>query len=229
MPDPVDRYLQEVGALLRVHPRRRERVLEELDAHLRESAERHGEARAIARMGEPAAVAQGFTPRLRDRLWEERDRLAALTMLLAMIMALPMAADLIALNGKVGSSTRWAALVLAPSALLAAASCVLVLARRPVGVRLAAPLAVLVAVTAVVTLAGLGPMGGLLNGYEQGIRHGYEANGCAGRTLAACASDHTSEARLNFSLGAVALSLAYLAAVTGWTPRRPGGRRARVA
>ena len=229
MPDDVDRYLDQVATLLRVHPRRRGRVLDELAAHLYESAEVHGEDEALRRIGDPAAVARAFAPRRRDRLWEERDRLAAASMLLAMLMSLPMAADLVALNDRVGHGIRWPALALAPSALVAVASCVLVLARRPLGARLALPLAVLVGATAVATLLGAGPTGDLLNGYQQGIRHGYETAGCSGRTLAACASDHTGEVRLNFSLGALALALGYLAAVTGWVPRRPRGRRAHVA
>jgi uncharacterized membrane protein len=229
LPDGVDRYLGQVAAVLRVHPRRRGRVLDELAAHLHESAELHGESEALRRMGDPAAVASAFTPRRRDRLWEERDRLAAAAMLLAMLFSLPMAAELIALNDHVGQSTRWAALVLAPSALLATASCILVLAHRPLGARLAMPLVMLVGATAAMTLLGAGPTGDLLNGYQQGIRHGYETAGCSGRTLGACASDHAAEVRLNFSLGAVALALGYLVAVAGWVPRRPRRRRARVA
>jgi len=159
LPDGVDRYLDQVAALLRVHPRRRGRVLDELAAHLYESAEVHGEDEALRRIGDPAAVARAFAPRRRDRLWEERDRLAAASMLLAMLMSLPMAADLVALNDRVGHSIRWPALALAPSALVAVASCVLVLARRPLGARLALPLAVLVGSTAVATPAGSRPDG----------------------------------------------------------------------
>jgi uncharacterized membrane protein len=221
--------MDELAASLRLHPSRRERVLAELRSHLQESADRHGEREALSRMGTPAQVARSFTPSRAHRLWEERDRVLAVMLVAAMAASLPMAADLMGLNGKVGVSTTWAALLLAPSAAVAAVSSALVLMRRPAGPRLAAPLAVMVVATAMITLAGLPPMGDVLDGYAAATRSGYETGGCAGRSLAACAADHESEVRVNFSAGAVVLSLTYLAAVSGWTPRRPARRRARPA
>jgi hypothetical protein len=43
---------------------------------------------------------------------------------------------------------------------------------------------------------------------------------------ASCADDHAGEIRFNYSAGAFVLSLGYLWAVTGWTPRRPRRERA---
>jgi hypothetical protein len=42
-------------------------------------------------------------------------------------------------------------------------------------------------------------------------------------------NDHASEIRINYSLGALALTGFYLWAVTGWTPGRPGRRRRAIA
>src|SRR4051812_11798023 len=221
MPDDLERYLAAVGRSLRVHPRRRARILEELAAHPHESAAAYGPQEALRRMGPPAELARGFTPHLRDRAWEERDRLAALLVLAAMAGSLPMAADLAALNRDVGQSVLLPGVLLATCAGLALAACALTLARRVAGLMLAVPLAALVTVTAILTLAGLPPMGGLLGGYGAAIRQGFESSGCAGRTLAACSADHESEIRFAYALGAEALSLLYLAAVAGWTPRRP--------
>ena len=67
----IDRYLAELRALLRGDPLFRRRVLAEVESHLRESAERHGEAGAIERFGPPEAVASGFA-----RSAEERAALA---------------------------------------------------------------------------------------------------------------------------------------------------------
>src|SRR5947199_297500 len=76
---------------LRVHGRRRRRVLEEVSGHLHECAAGHGEAEAVRRMGDPGAVARSFTPRPFDRAFEQRDRLAALVMLAAMAASVPLA------------------------------------------------------------------------------------------------------------------------------------------
>jgi len=78
----IERWLAELERELRVHGRRRKRVVEELAGHLHEAAVTDGEAGAVSRMGDPGEVARSFTPRLLDRVFEQRDRLAALTMLL---------------------------------------------------------------------------------------------------------------------------------------------------
>ena len=225
----IERYLAEVGALLRVHGRRRRRVLEELRSHLREGAAAHGEAEAVRRMGSPAVVAAAFTPRLADRAFGRRGRLAALTMLAAMAASLPLAADLQGLGVGQGSPAwLWFFLFLAPTALLALASCLGVLAGRPWGARLAWPLAAMVAVTAVVVLLDLPPAGAEFGQYQAAVRAGHDTAGCAGRSLASCASDHAWEIRTFYSLGALALAAGYLWAVSGWTPGRPLGRRQRA-
>ena len=87
----IERWLAEFDRHLRVHGRRRRRVIEELEAHLREGAAAHGEPEAVRRMGDARTVAESFTPGAADRLFEQRDRLAALLMLSAMAASLPLA------------------------------------------------------------------------------------------------------------------------------------------
>ena len=154
----IERWLAELDRHLRVHGRRRRRVIEELDAHLREGAAAHGEPEAVRRMGDARAVAESFTPRAADRLFEQRDRLAALLMLAAMAASLPLARTLEQL-GRPDPSHAWAWFLafLAPTAAVALVSCLAVLRRRPLGARLAAPLLAMVAVTAAVVLLDLPP------------------------------------------------------------------------
>jgi HAAS domain-containing protein len=57
---PIDRYLEALAAALRVSGSARRRILSEVADHLHESAERHGEAEAAARFGDPAALAAEF-------------------------------------------------------------------------------------------------------------------------------------------------------------------------
>ncbi len=233
----IERWLAEFHRHLRVHGRRRRRVIEELDAHLREGAAAHGELEAVRRMGDPRAVAESFTPRAADRLFEQRDRLAALLMLGAMAASLPLARTLEQL-GRPDPSHAWAWFFafLAPTAVVALVSCLAVLRRRPLGARLAAPLFAMVAVTAAVVLLDLPPSRTEFREYQvaeiaQAGKPCANTLGCATATtddiIASCnpshgcmASDHASEIRINYSLGALALSGFYLWAVTGWRPRR---------
>jgi phosphatidylglycerophosphate synthase len=217
----IERWLADLERQLRVHGRRRRRIVEELASHLRESAASHGEAGAVARMGDAGEVARSFTPRLVDRAFEQRDRLAALTMLAAMVASLPLALDLQGLGQQAGSRAwLWFFLFLAPTAIVALVSCLAVLRGHSLGPRLAGPLAAMTAITAIVVVLGLPPAGGEFDQYQAAVRNGHEAGGCTGRTPAACAVDHAGEIRFNYSAGAVVLSLIYLWAVTGWTPRR---------
>jgi hypothetical protein len=100
---------------------------------------------------------------------------------------------------------------------------------------MAAPLVAMVAVTALVVLLELPPAQAEFRQYrvaEIGLSRPPCYLGCllttTGDILASCdrdpncvaADDHASEIRINYSLGAIVLSLAYLWAVTGWTPRR---------
>jgi hypothetical protein len=214
--DPIAAYLDRVGRGLRVHGRRRRRILEELEAHLRESARRNGAAEAIARMGAPEQVAAGFTPRLADRLWAQRDRLAAVVLLAAVLASVQLGYELSRLLELVGSDALWPFLAfLLPTAAVAATSAVLVLCRNPLGARLALPLLAMTLLTAAVTAPGLPPTGAVFSGYRQAVSVGYESNGCGARSLAACASDHESEIRINFSGGAVVLAAVYFLAVAG--------------
>lgn len=217
----IDGWLARCSAALRVHGRRRRRILDELEGHLRESAAAHGEREALERMGAAEAVAASFTPRLSDRVFEQRDRLAAAALLGAMAACLPLAVDLERLGRQAGSYA-WLAflLFLAPTAGVAAVSAVAVLARQPAGASLARALVVMVAVTAAVVVLDLPPAAGEFSQYRAAVRTGHDTGGCSGRSLAACADDHAAEIRLNYSAGALVLAGAYLWAVTGWTPRR---------
>ena len=128
----IERWLAEFGRHLRVHGRRRRRVIEELDAHLHEGAAAHGEPEAVRRMGDARAVAESFTPRAADRLFEQRDRLAALLMLAAMAASLPLARTLEHLSRPDPSHAWvWFLAFLAPTAAVALVSCLAVLRRRP--------------------------------------------------------------------------------------------------
>jgi hypothetical protein len=215
----IDAYLADVARHLRVHGRRRRRVLMELEAHLHESAERVGQEEAIRRMGTPEEVARPFAPRAFDRLFEQRDRLAALLMLAAMAASVPLALELHALNDRIGRATAAYFAFLAPTVVVALASNVLVLLRHPLGERLVKPLAVLAGVTAVVTLLSLPPADGVFTGYRQAVAAGYETGGCSGRALAVCAADHSDEIRIDYTAGAIFLTALYAWAVAGWTPR----------
>jgi HAAS domain-containing protein len=218
--DMIERWLTEFQRHLRVHGRRRRRIVEELAGHLHEASAIHGESQAIARIGDAEEVARSFTPRLGDRAFEQRDRLAALTMLAAMAASLPLALDLEGLGRQADSwAWLWFLVFLAPTAGVAFVSSLAVLRGRSLGSRLAPALAAMVAITAVVVVLGLPPAGGEFSQYQAAVRAGHEAGGCSG-PLAACARDHAFEIRFNYSAGAVLLSLVYLWAVTGWTPRR---------
>lgn len=217
----IERWLAQFEQSLRVHGRRRRRVLEEVSAHVHESAAAVGDEEALRRMGDPHEVARSFTPRPADRLVEQRDRLAALVMLAAMAASLPLAWTLFRLGRDQGSlAWAWFMALLAPTVVVAVASCALVLARRPAGARLARVLAVMVLVTAFVVTLDLPPARGELGQYQAAVRAGDDSSGCAGRTLASCASDHAWEIRWYSTAGAVGLSAVYLWAVSGWTPRR---------
>jgi uncharacterized membrane protein len=198
VPDRIDGWLDRFDAALHVHGRRRARIRLELEDQLHESASHHGEDEALRRLGNPEACAAEFTPRLVDRLWEQRDRAAALVMLAAMAASAPLAFDLGSLGRHAGSSAWIGFLVLVlPATLVASASCALVLAGRPAGRRLVLPLVVLVAVTAVFTLVPLPPASQTFDAYERGVGLG-----------------------LNYTAGAIVLTTLYAAAVTGWAPRR---------
>ena len=223
----IERWLAQFEQSLRVHGRRRRRVLEEVAAHMHDSAAAVGDEEALRRMGEPHEVARSFTPRPADRLFEQRDRLAALLMLAAVAASLPLAWTLVRLGRDQGSHAwAWFMALLVPAAAVAVASCALVLARRPAGVRLAWVLAVMVLVTAAVVTLDLPPAHAEFRQYQAAVRAGEDSAGCDGRTLASCASDHAWEIRWSYSAGAVGLAAVYLWAVSGWTPRRRRPRQA---
>jgi hypothetical protein len=219
----IERWLREFDRHLRVHGRRRRRVIEELDAHLREGAAAHSEPEAVRRMGDARAVAESFTPRVADRMFEQRDRLAALLMLGAMAASLPLARTL-----DPSQAWSWFFAFLAPTAAVALVSCVAVLRRRPLGARLAVPLLAMVAVTAAVVLLDLPPSRAEFHTYVVAETAQTRLQ-CSASDPRCVATDHASEIRINYSLGALALSGFYLWAVSGWTPRRRDRRRRAIA
>lgn len=219
--DPIDRYLDALGRALQVHGPRKRRILAEAEQHLRECAEAHGADEAIERFGPPETVAASFTPGRLSRAYGQRDRIAALAMLAAMAASVPLAAQLHSDLEKVQSHALLPFLAfLAPTGLVAGTSAVLVLRRSPLGIRLAKLLAVMVAVTAVVTALPLPPASGVFSGYHRAVATGVDVAGCGGRSGGACAADHAWEVRVDYTAGALLLTGAYLWAVTGWEPRR---------
>jgi len=142
-------------------------------------------------------------------------------MLAAMAASLPLAWTLQRL-GREGDSHAWIWFFafLAPTAVVAIVSCLLVLRRRGLGTRLAMPLVVMVAVTAAVVVLDLPPAQAEFAQYQTAVGAGQDSGGCAGRTLTACGGDHAWEIRMYYSFGALALSAMYLWAVSGCTPRR---------
>jgi len=224
----IEHWLGEFDRHLRVHGRRRRRLIEELDAHLREGAAAHGEREAVRRMGDARAVAESFTPRAADRLFEQRDRLAALLMLAAMAASLPLARTLEQLGRPGSHASAWFLAFLSPTASVALVSCLAVLRRRPVGARLAAPLLAMVVVTATVVLLDLPPSRAEFHTYTVAETAQTRLQ-CPASDAGCVAADHASEIRVNYSVGAVLLAGFYLWAATGWTPRRGGRRRRAIA
>ena len=219
--DPIDRYLDDLARVLQVHGPRKRRILAEAEQHLRECAQAHGAEQAIERFGSPEMVAASFTPGRLSRAYGQRDRIAALLLLAAMAASVPLAVQLHSDLEKVQSHALLPfLLVLAPTAVVALASAGLALRRSPLGVRLAKLLAVMVVVTAIVTAPPLPPASGVFTGYHAAVARGVDVAGCGGREPSVCASDHASEIRINYTLGALVLTAFYLWAVTGWEPPR---------
>ena len=111
---------------------------------------------------------------------------------------------------------------------MALVSCLAVLWRRPLGARLAALLLAMVAVTAAVVLLDLPPSRAEFRTYLVAETAQTRLQ-CSASDPGCVATDHASEIRINYSLGALALSGFYLWAVSGWTPRRRDRRRRAIA
>lgn len=115
--------------------------------------------------------------------------------------------------------TSWiaVALLLAPTAILGVASAILVLRRRPLGIRLALPFCGLLVITAVVTFFGLPPVGRFLDDYEQAalardvIVPPYLAE--QGMTQEEYVESETKDVRAQGAIGMIALALVYGATV----------------
>ena len=219
--DPIDRYLDELAHSLAVHGPRKRRILAEAEQHLRQCAAAHGPEQAIERFGSPQTVAASFAPGRISRAYGQRDRIAALVLLAAMAASVPLVVRLQSdLEHLQSHALLRFLLFLAPTAVVALVSAVLVLRRSSLGARLAKLLVVMVAVTAVVTAAPLPPASGVFSGYQRAVATGIDVTGCGGRSASVCAADHAWEIRVNYTAGALVLTGAYLWAVTGWEPRR---------
>ena len=124
--------------------------------------------------------------------------------------------------------------IILPVGLLGLASTLLVLFRKPLGVRLALPFCVLLATVAVMTFFELPPFGGFLDDYEQAaLQRGVavptylEENGT---TPEQYVEDQVGDVRSQGAIGAVAVIVVYVATVLrgSRTPSRAKGQPAKA-
>lgn len=127
------------------------------------------------------------------------------------------------------SSWTGVAIFLAPTAIVGAASAILVIFRKPLGRRLVIPFLILLFVTAIITLFALPPVGQFLDDYEQAaIEHGvdvpdyYEAQGLSERDFV---ESETGDVRSQGGLGALGVGAIYAVLVLRGS-RRPTRRQA---
>jgi hypothetical protein len=120
------------------------------------------------------------------------------------------------------------AIFLAPTGILGLASAVLVLWRKPLGVRLALPFCVLLVVTAVITFFQLPPVGSFLDDYEQAsLARGVnvptylEEKGVRPEEYI---RSETDDVRGQGALGAIAMMIVYVATVLRGSRTRPAGQ-----
>ena len=156
-------------------------------------------------------------------------RLGALVLLVGFGFVLAQLSELAYVVAVEGYSS-WLLLLafLAPTALVALASAILVLRRHPLGARLAPAVLVLVALTAVVALVGAPPVGRFLHEYEAAaLERGVEVppferqQGLSPREYV---EQKARDVRTQGSIGAVAASAVYLVLVR-FSLRRPGRSR----
>jgi hypothetical protein len=109
------------------------------------------------------------------------------------------------------------AIFLAPTIVLGLSSAILVLWRKPLGTRLAAPFCVLLLITAVMTFFGTPPIGRFLDDYERAaLARGVDVPPYLaekGTTPADFVASETSDVRSQGAIGAIALALVYGATV----------------
>jgi hypothetical protein len=112
-----------------------------------------------------------------------------------------------------------------PAAVLGLASALLVLMRKPLGVRLALPFVIVLSVTAVMTFLAAPPVGGFLDDYEQAaLARGVDVPAfeeAQGTTPQEWVEKETGDVRSQGAVGAIVLVVIYVATVLrGSRPRR---------
>ena len=114
---------------------------------------------------------------------------------------------------------------LTPTGLLGLASALLVLGRKPLGVRLALPFCVLLAITAIMTFFEVPPVGGFLDDYEQAsLARGVDVPTYLeekGTTPEEYIQSETGDVRAQGALGSIAVLVIYVATVLRGSRTRP--------
>jgi hypothetical protein len=145
-------------------------------------------------------------------------RIGAICLLIGFGFAVAQVGRLMYVTAREGYSS-WipVALLLAPTAILGLASAILVLRRRPLGIRLAWPFCGLLVITAVITFFGFPPVGEFLDDYEQAaLARGvtvppYLAE--QGMGPEEYVESETKDVRAEGAIGSIALALVYAATV----------------
>lgn len=153
-------------------------------------------------------------------------RIGAMLLLVGYGFAVAQVGRLMYVTAREGYSS-WipVAIFLAPTGILGLASAVLVLWRKPLGVRLALPFCVLLAATAVITFFQLPPVGSFLDDYEQAsLSRGVnvptylEEKGVRPEQYI---HDETGDVRGQGAIGAIAMMVVYIATVVRGSRARP--------
>jgi hypothetical protein len=145
-------------------------------------------------------------------------RIGALCVLIAYGFAAASIARLMYVVASEGySSWLGVTLFILPAAVLGLASAFLVLLRRPLGVRLALPFVIVLAITAAMTFVGAPPVGGFLDDYEQAsLARGVDVPAfeeAQGTTPEEWVEHQTSDVRTQGAVGALVLVIIYTATV----------------
>jgi hypothetical protein len=145
-------------------------------------------------------------------------RIGALCVLIAYGFAAASIARLMYVVAREGYSS-WAGVTLfiLPAAILGLTSAFLVLLRKPLGVRLALPFVIVLAITAAMTFVGAPPVGGFLDDYEQAaLARGVDVPAfeeAQGTTPEDWVEHQTSDVRTQGAVGALVLVIVYTATV----------------
>jgi hypothetical protein len=145
-------------------------------------------------------------------------RIGALCVLIAFGFAAASIARLMYVVAREGHSS-WVsiAIFILPAAVLGLASALLVLMRKPLGVRLALPFVVVLFVTAAMTFLKAPPVGGFLDDYEQAaLARGVDVPAfeeARGTTPAEWVEKQTGDVRTQGAVGAIVLIIVYAATV----------------